>query len=209
MDGDLGPLQCQGKRDSLLQKCMEDNAYSFNDIVLDTNLQGNVTPALGHGLFQLLTLLPGEVQFKRRESLMISLNNSLLYWVSFTDPDYNFITLNPKTVPRTMYRLGRNAGIVYIYLEVVLHRLINRADRPCESKPGYNFGDCVNDRVARDVGCQSFWSNLPNRTICSEEEDILNFINRRMEIQETERNELEHLTDCHKPCVFMEYKVRN
>ena len=207
MDGNIEALQCEDQKDSRLRKCLEDNSYSYSDLILDTNLLGKVRPALGHGLFQIVTPQQGEIQFERRKSLMFSLNSSLYYWIGFMDPNYNFITINPKTVPRTLYRLKKESGLIYIYLEVVLHISINRDERPCQSEPGYKFGTCVQEREARDVGCQSFWTNLSSVRTCSEEKALLSLINRHVQIQEMEKSQLEDETGCLKPCVYMEYRL--
>ena len=138
---------------------------------------------------------------------MIALNSSMFYWVGFLDPAYNFITINPNTVPRTLYGVRQGSTLVYIYIEVVEHILINREESPCESSEDYIFGDCVNEKVARDVGCQTFWTNFTDLDTCSDEASIVRLINRHVQIQEMERNKLEKLTGCLKPCVYTEYRV--
>ena len=203
----LSDLHCKEEQGERLAKCLENNSYSYSDLILASNLAGAVRPALGHGLFQLISPLQGEIQSERRKSLMFALNSSMRYWIGLTDPSYNLIAINPRTVPRTLVKMKKSVALIFMYVEVIRHISINREESPCQSAEDYKFGDCVDEHVAREVGCQTFWTNFSAIPTCVGEEGILENINKHFHRQEMEKNELGRLTGCYKPCDFMEYKV--
>ena len=205
--GNLSGLQCEDQEGEGLAQCLENNSYSYSEVILNSSLAGGARPALGHGIFQIISPLPGEIQSERRKSLMFSLNSSLEYWIGLTDPSYNLIAINPKTVPRTLVKMERSVGLIYIYIQVIRHISINREESPCQIREDYKYGDCISQRVARDVECQTFWTNFSEIPSCVDEAGILENINRHLVIQEMEKNELGKMTGCFKPCDFIEYKV--
>ena len=203
----LSALDCEDQQGDGLANCLENNSYSYSELVLDSNLAGSVKSDLGHGIFQVISPLAGEIQSDRSRSLMFALNSSQIYWIGLTDPSYNLVAINPRTVPRALVKLRQSVGLIYMFIEVIRHVSINREESPCQSSEDYKFGDCIGEKVARDVGCQTFWTNWTGIPTCDSEENILENINRHLHMQEMEKNELGRLTGCYKPCDFMEYKV--
>ena len=205
--GNLTGLDCEDQEGGDLAQCLQENSYSYSDVILDSSLAGEVRAALGHGIFQIISPLPGEIKSERRKSLMFTLNSSLLYWVGLTDPNYNLVAINPKTVPRTLLKMKKSVALIYIYIEVIRHISINREESPCQISDDYKYGDCISEAVAREVGCQTFWTNFSAIPTCVGEAGVLANINRHLTVQEMEKNKLGRLTGCYKPCDFMEYKV--
>ena len=115
--------------------------------------------------------------------------------------------INPRTAPRTLVKMKKSVALIFMYVEVIRHISINREESPCQSAEDYKFGDCVDEHVAREVGCQTFWTNFSAIPTCVGEEGILENINKHFHRQEMEKNELGRLTGCYKPCDFMEYRV--
>ena len=62
--------------------------------------------------------------------------------------------------------------------------------------------------VARQVGCQSFWSDYPGIPTCSSLEEILGHMETFQNLVISEKNNLTEVSGCLDPCTYMEYQAQ-
>ena len=48
-------------------------------------------------------------------------------------------------------------GIILNFEQAIRHEKRNLPNNPCEPHPKYNFGQCVDEKIMRNVGCQPPW----------------------------------------------------
>ena len=80
---------------------------------------------------------------------------------------------------------------------------------PCRETTDYNYATCINTRVAKSVGCQSFWSNLTGFPVCSDYAQYHGYALEYERFISLEKNQLLAETGCVRPCNYMEYAVGN
>ena len=49
---------------------------------------------------------------------MIALNKNLSYFITFTDPQFSFMSANPETMPRTLIQVKPNTGQLLMFIKV-------------------------------------------------------------------------------------------
>ena len=95
------------------------------------------------------------------------------------------------------------------HTQVIEHMKLNRAESPCEMSEEYSFTDCINRKIAGNVGCQTFWTNFTGlaqcRNMSSIERYIREYYHHSFYMEDTE---LKWSTGCLPPCHFTEYRVR-
>ena len=90
--------------------------------------------------------------------------------------------------------------------EVIEHEILSRQEHPCESSPHYSFGDCVFEKISKQVGCQSFWTNYSDIPNCGSK-NIFAYRNLYFNYTLMEKRKLQKETGCLEPCSYTEYKV--
>ena len=84
---------------------------------------------------------------------------------------------------------------------------LNTEKSPCRDPTNYNYAACINSRVAKSVGCQSFWSNLTGFPVCSDYAQYLGYALEYERFLSLEKNTLLAESGCLRPCNYMEYMV--
>ena len=85
---------------------------------------------------------------------------------------------------------------------------LNRAESPCELSEDYSFTDCINRKIALNVGCQTFWSNFTGLAQCRNMASLERYISEHFQHSfYMEDTELKLRTGCPTPCHFTEYRV--
>ena len=84
---------------------------------------------------------------------------------------------------------------------------LNTERSPCRDPTNYNYARCINSRVAKSVGCQSFWSNLTGFPVCSDYAQYRGYALEYERVLSLEKNQLLAETGCVRPCNYMEYLV--
>ena len=93
-------------------------------------LNGNglkIKPFLGdlwNGLIYSLNLDAKMITHKGGTTVTLSLNPNISYRMRITDPKLQFLSANPDTIPRSLVRIGHNAGIAVVYLKVCVKILL-------------------------------------------------------------------------------------
>ena len=103
--------------------CMENEAFSSDDIFPFGGKHFRATPFYPdntHGLVQLVTINSGVLSTSSAKTLNIKMNPNMSYFIVVTDPKLQFISNNPKIVPRTVLKFSRNAGFVNLFMEVIM-----------------------------------------------------------------------------------------
>ena len=105
--------------------CMENETFSFDDIFPFGGKHFQATPFYPdntHGLVQLVTINSGVLSTSSAKTLNIKMNPNMSYFIVVTDPKLQFISNNPKIVPRTVLKFSRNAGFVNLFMEVIIKK---------------------------------------------------------------------------------------
>ena len=90
---------------------------------------------------------------------------------------------------------------------MIEHENLNREDNSCESSPNYSFGDCVLEKISKEVGCQCFWTNLSDIPNCGSN-NMFTYRNLYFKYTFMEKRKLQKETGCLDPCSYTEYKVK-
>ena len=99
---------------------------------------------------------------------------------------------------------------ISLIAQVIEHMKLDRAESPCEMSEDYSFTDCINRRIALNVGCQTFWTNFPGLARCRNMSSIQRYISEYFRHSfHMEDTEIKLSTDCPAPCHFTEYRVGN
>ena len=105
--------------------CLDNETFSFDDIFPFGGKHFRATPFYPdntHGLVQLVTINPGVLSTSSAKALNIKMNPNMSYFVVVTDPKLQFISSNPKIIPRTVLKFSRNAGFVNLFMEVIIKK---------------------------------------------------------------------------------------
>ena len=95
-------------------------------------------------------------------------------------------------------------------MQVILHKKLNQAHRPCKSSLNYNYGQCIHQSIITKAGCQPHWrlftvDGVPtcdNVSMVNKYQRIIGNISLNMD-----RDEIFEATKCLVPCTYLEYKV--
>ena len=96
-------------------KCVEHNAFSQKDIIRSSHLY-NISTFVTTNFLGLLRSLQMHLHHDRRTTLY--LDGEIRYIIYITDPKMQFITSNPRAIPRTRLSLDKNEGMVIVFLQV-------------------------------------------------------------------------------------------
>ena len=159
---------------------------------------------------------------------LIGLNKNLSYYISFIDPQFSFLSVNPETMPRTLIQVKPNTGQLLMFIkvnehvlwspctqhfysihwrQVTSHSKLNRPSSQCEESEDYKYSDCLNRKMASLVGCQTFSTNFPDLAECSTYEEYTNFSSVYEHFNNLEKNDLQTQSGCLRPCKYLEYRV--
>ena len=97
------------------------------------------------------------------------------------------------------------AGLT-VWLQAIKHERMNRASRPCEESEDYSLADCINQGMARQVGCQSFWSNFSRIPFCRDWGSLKKYIRAYDDLMYLHETFDKH--GCLEPCTFIHYQVK-
>ena len=114
---------CIGKTGQSFEQCIEDGAYTVEDIFLNNTAITTTSFYMSDkaGLFPHSIEIPlGVILYSWKTSLEIQLNSSLKYYIIIMDVKLQLLTASPSTFPRSLLTLRSNIGIVPFFLEVNL-----------------------------------------------------------------------------------------
>ena len=183
------PDQCENETGQALVQCIENDAmFPLDEIFINNLTQLNSTPFITNEIFGIthsINLDINVITFEPRDSLKIYLNENLEYSVLLSDPNFQFFSPNPVTVPKTLLNLLPKSGYSLVYMKVTLtlmsdfclcwkenlrffcwfklylqpvkHESLNLEQNPCESSLNYKFNDCVETFIMETVGCKPPW----------------------------------------------------
>ena len=110
------------KSDIELQRSLGSQAYMYDEVVVKTKYPVHHQIKLANTVSGLIHLLQSQAEhytFSSETSQTITLNGSLGYFISISDPDFRLVSANPETIPRTLINLPAGGGLVQIYLTVI------------------------------------------------------------------------------------------
>ena len=113
-------------------QCIEGDVYSVNDINMTTFSYYNTTRYdvrakpfyinKYHGIGFALDMESAMITHWPMDSLQLTLNNSLSYFITIMDPKLQILSNNPDAVPRIMIRKRENTGSFLTYIKVSLSK---------------------------------------------------------------------------------------
>ena len=156
--------------------------------------------------------------------MIIYLKEKLGYTVLLTDPNFQFFSTNPGTVPKRFVNIRSGKYLVYlkvyesleryliqipIYLQPVRHELLNLDTSPCEPDVNYKFCDCVETFMMEKVGCKPPWRrfDIDHLPVCTNYSQMTQYSDIYLNHATMPQRKLISRTNCLYPCSYMEYKV--
>ena len=123
---------CKGNVGDQFIQCIEGDVYSVHDINMTTFSFYNKTRyevkakpffmSKWKGIGLALDMDSAMITHLQMESLQLTLNNSLSYFIQIMDPKLQILSDNPDAIPRIMIRKRENTGSLLIYLKVSLSK---------------------------------------------------------------------------------------
>ena len=123
---------CKGFKGDQFIQCIEGDVYSVNDINMTTFSYYNTTRydvkakpffmSMWHGIGLALDMESAMITHWPMDSLQLTLNNSLSYFITIMDPKLQILSNNPDAVPRIMIRKRENTGSFLTYIKVSLSK---------------------------------------------------------------------------------------
>ena len=212
--------------------------YDYDEVLVYTRYpvsHDTMLTSKYNGLIHIIQPREHSFTYSTATTQLIALNKNLSYFISFIDPQFSFVSVNPETLPRTLIQVKPNAGqlimfikvnkntfmvtfistISYTYIwyftlisyQVTYHSKLNRPSSQCEESEDYKYSDCLNRKMASIVGCQTFSTNFPDLSQCSTYEEYTNFSSVYEHFNNLEKNDLQAQSGCLRPCKYLEYRV--
>ena len=182
-----------------------------------------------NGLIHIIRPREHSFTYSTATTQLIALNKNLSYFISFIDPQFSFLSVNPETMPRTLIQVKPDAGQLLMFVkvriqshrilpctlhfyfiywrQVTYHSKLNRASSRCEESEDYKYSDCLNRKMASLAGCQTFSTNFSDLSKCSTYEEYTNFSSVYEHFNNLEKNDLQTQSGCLRPCKYLEYTV--
>ena len=123
---------CKGNVGDQFIQCIEGDVYSVHDINMTTFSFYNKTRyevkakpffmSKWKGIGLALDMESAMITHWPMDSLQLTLNDSLSYFIQIMDPKLQILSDNPDAVPRIMIRKRENTGSFLIYLKVSLSK---------------------------------------------------------------------------------------
>ena len=112
------------------------------------------------------------------------------------DPSFFLLKSDNFFVPHMT--LNRPSGKGYKLKAVTKKRMDRKGRFECTSEPGYIYGLCVKESVAKMAGCNSPWVDhtVDSLPMCNSTKDILRYDALFYEIFLADEHKLRDLTDC-------------
>ena len=90
----------------------------------------------------------------KTDQIFFHLNTSLQYMFFIHSPSYFIQNYNPLGLPMNEVKvLTERDCNKYLTVSLTKYQELNTVDDPCENAPTYSFTSCVEDSLAKQVGC--------------------------------------------------------
>ena len=142
--------------------------------------------------------------------LGVALNSSLDFNIFIHDPEFFFMTGNPKAFQGIIQMLKSEDHIerfVIPKIEVIKHKKLNQPVNIYETKNNYSLTLCIKKSIMSKIGCKlllgGLESELPEYTVIDQfkaYEKLYNFI------AASEQKEVQNMTGCMPPCNYREFQ---
>ena len=221
---------CEGFDDHTLLDCINAKAYDLDDIMMDSKmyvdidlqakeLPGSFTTDLTWPLFgKCHTYLQDRMSSQLWNLTLPPLSKAFDYRLLLHDPQFYFLTTNPKAFPGTDLLLPKqeknSTDIVFVQnIEIIKHKLLKHETNTCDENPLYDFSACLRNAVNKAVGCNLPWqSNRPGVTKmrnCTKLEEYNKNAALHDELAYLEQKDVLSKTNCQLPCSLREIKAVN
>ena len=71
-----------------------------------------------NGLIHIIRPREHSFTYSTATTQLIALNKNLSYFISFIDPQFSFLSINPETMPRTLIQVKPDAGQLLMFVKV-------------------------------------------------------------------------------------------
>ena len=94
-------------------------------------------------------------------------------------------------------------------IQVFKHEKLNQPSNPCDPSPDYDFAECVERHVVKEVGCQLPWNRetVEDMPLCDNSTAFMEYDILMTQVTMMPMSVLVETTQCLLPCVFTEFKV--
>ena len=210
---------CPGKEDDQLLSCIDDETYTFDEVILLTKIdndvgkfKGNFTTDISYAQAgKCFTLKTSRKLGSNFGSLVVSLNKNLAYYIFVHDPEFFFFTSNPRAYPGFFMILrGDEQGekVHFSSIEVIKHSNLHRPDSICEESLNYSLSDCIKMSISSDVGCKLPWNEFSLKIhTCNTVEQFQRHENLYSYYAASEQKIIINMTGCKLPCSYREFKT--
>ena len=113
-------IECKNLNGQQFIQCIEQNAYSANEVIFSSEESFQITPAFFSNLSSIVysfEVFPG-TKGRHHDQTTVELNPNLSYSIGITDPKLQIATLNPFVVSRSVLQLTERAGDINLFLKV-------------------------------------------------------------------------------------------
>ena len=183
-----------------MSRMTENMSESYKDAP-NSNWKSSLTATL----LGMCHTLEFEEPMKKRSMFSVSLKGNFV--VMLHDPRFFLLKTDNFFVPHlTLTNSARKGYIV----KVVTKKRLNRDGKfECTIEAGYNLGNCVKRSVAKQIGCNSPWTDysLDNLPFCNTTTQMRAYETLYSEIFYADQYELHQLTKCRVPCSYQEYSL--
>ena len=220
---------CSGLEGSQLINCFKNSTFGLDDFIVPSlenqNKNENKNDPPGYFISDITWAFMGQchtyIQTEKIDSqtaslLLPPLKRKYDYRIYVHDPDFFFLTSNPRAFPGFKLFLPHeniaSTDLLHIQsIEIVKHNKLNLEKSPCMEDRDYIFSNCLRNAVNVKVGCILPWAmeklgkmKIPNCTNL-EEFDAHDFIYQLFAVYEL--REVLNLTGCKIPCQYREIKA--
>ena len=103
-----------------------------------------------------------------KDQLIILLDNNYCYDIFVHEKNFFILNDNRCALPSNYYKLipdASNHSKVVYKISVTQHIELNVPEDPCMEDDQYDFGVCVKESLARQVGCRPSWDVWSDQTL--------------------------------------------
>ena len=95
--------------------------YDYDEIMVYTRYpvsHDTILTSKYNGLIHIIQPREHSITYSTATTQWIGLNKNLSYFISFIDPQFSFVSVNPETLPRTLIQVKPNAGQLIMFIKV-------------------------------------------------------------------------------------------
>ena len=175
-DSDTFSSVCNGLEGSQLINCFKNSTFGLDDFIVPSleneNESKTKNEPSGYFISEITWAFMGQCHTYIKTEKIDSQTASLLlptikrkydYRIFVHEPDFFFLTTNPKAFPGFKIFLQNenqaSSDLLHIQsIELIQHNNLNLEKSPCMEDPEYSFSNCLRNVENEKVGCSFHWA---------------------------------------------------